>query len=433
MKHVLAIILGGGKGNRLYPLTKLRSKPAVPLNGKYRLIDIPISNCLNSDISRIFVLTQFNSASLNRHVNTTYRFDSFRKEGFVTILAAEQTQQSTDWFQGTADAVRKTLRHYSRFSFDHYLILSGDHIYRMDYRLLMADHIKRGSDVTVTAIPVLREKAPELGILDINGNGDVIRFVEKPNSRSVIDALEIKPQTWKTFGREMKPGHCLANMGVYVFRREVLEKILDTWDYTDFGREIFPETVKSPDLKVSSYMFEGYWEDIGTIRSFFEANLGFVEPLPLYSFYEEHAPIYTRPRFLPPSKITKTTAERAILSEGCVVDDARISRSIIGVRSLVGSGSRIINTIMMGADRYETQKEKESNRAMGIPDIGIGHDCHIDGCIIDKDARIGRGVRIISADVPDTEGEGWMLRDGVVVIEKQATIPDGASIVFLRP
>ncbi|MBN1624966.1 MAG: glucose-1-phosphate adenylyltransferase [Deltaproteobacteria bacterium] len=430
MKNVLAIILGGGKGNRLYPLTKLRSKPAVPLNGKYRLIDIPISNCLNSDISRIFVLTQFNSASLNRHVNTTYRFDSFRKEGFVTILAAEQTQQSTDWFQGTADAVRKTLRHYSRFSFEHYLILSGDHIYRMDYRLLMADHINKGSDVTVTAIPVLREKAPELGILDINGNGDVISFVEKPGDRSVIDTLEIKPQTWKNFGKDIKPGYCLANMGVYVFRREVLEKILDKWDYTDFGKEIFPETVKSPELKVSCYMFEGYWEDVGTIRSFFEANLGFVEPLPLYSFYDENAPIYTRPRFLPPSKITRTTAERAILSEGCVVDDAGISRSIIGVRSLVGRGSRIINTIMMGADRYETQKEKDSNRTMGIPDIGIGHDCHIEGCIIDKDARIGRGVTIISADMPDAQGNGWMLRDGVVVIEKQAIIPDGTSIVF---
>lgn len=432
MKDILAIILGGGKGTRLYPLTKMRSKPAVPLNGKYRLIDIPISNCLNSDISRIFILTQFNSASLNRHVNTTYRFDSFRKEGFVTILAAEQTQQSTDWFQGTADAVRKTLRHYARFSFNHYLILSGDHIYRMDYRLLIADHIKRRSDVTVTAIPVLLEKAPELGILEINGNGDVIRFVEKPKDRSVIDTLEIKPQTWKTFEKEVKPGYCLANMGVYVFRREVLEKILGIWDYTDFGKEIFPETIKSPDLKVSSYMFEGYWEDIGTIRSFFDANLGFVEPLPLYSFYDEGAPIYTRPRFLPPSKITRTTAERAILSEGCVVDDARIIRSIIGVRSLVGSGSRIINTIMMGSDRYETQAEKDRNRANGIPDIGIGNDCHIEGCIIDKDARIGRGVRIISDDVPDVQGEGWMLCDGVVVIEKQAVIPDGTTIVFHR-
>jgi len=402
----------------------------VPLNGKYRLIDIPISNCLNSDIYRIFVLTQFNSASLNRHVNTTYRFDSFRKEGFVTILAAEQTQQSTDWFQGTADAVRKTLRHYSRFNFDHYLILSGDHIYRMDYRRLLADHRDKNSDVTVTAIPVPREKAPELGLLDINGNGEVVRFVEKPQEQSVINDLEIKPQTWKTFGKDIRPGHCLANMGVYLFKRDVLERILESKDHTDFGKEIFPETVKSPDLTVNAYPFEGYWEDIGTIKSFFEANLGFVDPLPLFSFYDESAPIYTRPRFLPPSKIARTSAEGAILSEGCVVDDAYIRRSIIGVRSLVGKGTRIINTIMMGADRYETPAEKERNRVMGIPDMGIGLDCHIEGCIIDKDARIGKGVRIISADVPDVEGKGWMLRDGVVVVEKKATVPDGTLIIF---
>jgi glucose-1-phosphate adenylyltransferase len=430
MTDVLAIILGGGKGTRLSPLTRLRSKPAVPLNGKYRLIDIPISNCLNSDIYRIFVLTQFNSASLNRHVNTTYRFDSFRKEGFVTILAAEQTQHSTDWFQGTADAVRKTLRNYSRFRFDHYLILSGDHIYRMDYRQLLAEHEEKNADVTVAAIPVLREKSSELGVLDINGNGEVVRFVEKPQDQSMIDTLEIKPQTWKTFGKEIKPGHCLANMGVYVFNREILENLLENGTHTDFGKEIFPETVNSPDLKVNAYLFEGYWEDIGTIKSFFEANLGFVDPVPLFSFYDENAPIYTRPRFLPPSKITRTTAEWAILSEGCVVDDAYIRRSIIGVRSLVGKGSQIINTIMMGADRYETPKEKARNRDLGIPDIGIGPDCHIEGCIIDKDARIGRGVRIVSADVPDVEGDGWTLRDGIVVIEKKAAIPDGTNIVF---
>jgi glucose-1-phosphate adenylyltransferase len=250
------------------------------------------------------------------------------------------------------------------------------------------------------------------------------------NRRINLDTLEIKPQTWKTFGKEIKPGHCLANMGVYVFNREILENLLENGTHTDFGKEIFPETVNSPDLKVNAYLFEGYWEDIGTIKSFFEANLGFVDPVPLFSFYDENAPIYTRPRFLPPSKITRTTAEWAILSEGCVVDDAYIRRSIIGVRSLVGKGSQIINTIMMGADRYETPKEKARNRDLGIPDIGIGPDCHIEGCIIDKDARIGRGVRIVSADVPDVEGDGWTLRDGIVVIEKKAAIPDGTNIVF---
>jgi glucose-1-phosphate adenylyltransferase len=430
MRDVLAIILGGGKGSRLYPLTKLRSKPAVPLNGKYRLIDIPISNCLNSDIYRIFVLTQFNSASLNRHVNSAYRFDNFRQEGFVTILAAEQTQESTDWFQGTADAVRKTLRHYSKFSFDHYLILSGDHIYRMDYRKILSEHKSNKSDVTVAAIPVMREKAPELGILDINGNGEVIRFIEKPQDQTVINTLEIKPQTWKTFGKNAKPDQYLANMGVYVFKREVLESILEDGGHTDFGKEIFPETVNSPDIKVNAYLFEGYWEDIGTIRSFFDANLDFVDPLPSFSFYDENAPIYTHARFLPPSKITRTTAERAILSEGCVVDDAYIRRSLIGLRSLVGKGAQIINTVMMGSDRYETFVEKAHNRELGRPDIGIGPDCHIEGCIIDKDARIGRGVRIVSGNSPDAEGDGWMLRDGVVVIEKQAIIPDGTVIVF---
>jgi len=300
----------------------------------------------------------------------------------------------------------------------------------MDYRQLLADHEGKNSDVTVAAIPVSSEKAPELGILDIKGNGEVVRFVEKPQDRSVINNLEIKPQTWKTFGKDIKPGLCLANMGVYVFKREVLEKILENYSHTDFGREIFPETVNSPDLTANAYLFEGYWEDIGTIKSFFEANLGFVDPLPLFSFYDENAPIYTRPRFLPPSKITRTTAEGAILSEGCVVDDAYIRRSIIGVRSLVGRGSRITNTIMMGADHYETPAEKDNNRKPGIPDIGIGPDCHIEGCIIDKDARIGKDVRIVSADAPDVEGNGWMLRDGIVVIEKKAIIPDGTQIVF---
>ena len=408
----------------------MRSKPAVPLNGKYRLIDIPISNCLNSDIYRVFVLTQFNSASLNRHVGSTYRFDNFRKEGFVTILAAEQTQESSDWFQGTADAVRKTLRHYSRFSFDHYLILSGDHIYRMDYRKLLAEHKGKNSDVTVAAIPAPSGNAPELGILDINNNGDVVRFVEKPKDHAIIESLEIKPQTWKAYGKEMRPDQCLANMGVYVFKRGVLENILESGNHADFGKDIFPETVNSPDMKVNSYLFDDYWEDVGTIRSFFDANLGFVNPMPLFSFYDDLAPIYTRPRFLPPSKITRTTAEMAILSEGCVVDDARINRSIIGVRSLVGRGSRIINTVMMGADRYETHTDKNQNKALGRPDIGIGQDCHIEGCIIDKDARIGRGVRIVSANAPDTQGEGWMLCDGIVVVEKKAVIPDGVVIKF---
>ena len=430
MRDVLAVILGGGKGTRLFPLTKERSKPAVPLNGKYRLIDIPISNCLNSDIYRIFVLTQFNSASLNRHVDSTYVFDNFRREGFVSILAAEQTRDSKEWFQGTADAVRKTLRHYKRFHFDHYLILSGDHIYRMDYRKILADHKETGAHVTVAAIPVPRDQAHELGVIETDDQGEVTRFVEKPEDQEIIDTLEIKPEFWKKFGKSPASGQCLVNMGVYVFKREVLENILLEERYTDFGKDILPDSVNGSKHNVNAYLFEGYWEDIGTIRAFFEANLGFVDPLPAFSFYDETAPIYTHPRFLPPSKITRTTAEKAILSEGCVVDDAYIRQSLIGVRSLVGKGAQIINTVMMGADRYETAEEKKHNRELGRPDIGIGTDCHIEGCIIDKDARIGKGVRIVSGKGTDVEGKGWMMRDGVVVIEKKAVISDGTHIVF---
>ncbi len=429
MRDIMAVILGGGRGSRLFPLTKVRSKPAVQINGKYRLIDIPISNCLNSNIYRIFVLTQFNSASLNRHIDVTYHFDSFRMDGFVNILAAEQTQHSSEWFQGTADAVRKTLKHYDRFRFSHYLILSGDHVYRMDYRKLLKEHRNTNADVTVAAMPVERQKVSGLGVMEIDDNGFVKQFVEKPEDPELIDKLEIKDDFWKNRSMDNRRGYCLANMGIYVFKRELLEEILTSDREMDFGKEIFPHAVESG-RKVYSYLFEGYWEDIGTIKSFHQANLGFVNPMPKFSFYDEHNPIFTHARYLPPSKITRTTADNAILSEGCIVDDAYIRHSIIGVRSRVGKGSTIIDTYMMGSDYFESADEREENRHKGLPDIGIGHDCHLEGVIIDKDARIGNGVRIVAGPGDYTEGDGWVLRDGVIVVEKRAIIPEGTQIVF---
>ncbi len=429
MRDVLAVILGGGKGSRLFPLTRHRSKPAVPLAGNYRLIDIPISNCLNSDISRIFVLTQFNSASLNRHVNLAYQFDTFRREGFVNILAAEQTIQSSDWFQGTADAMRKTLRHYRRYRFKYYLVLSGDHIYRMDYKKLVREHRDCNADVSVAAIPVERSKVRGLGILEINNDGFIQRFVEKPKEAKLIDSLEIGDEFWKKMEMKPKPNQFLANMGVYLFNRELLEDFLLNGEELDFGKEIFPRTVADGRM-VHAHLFEGYWEDIGTIKAFYEANLGFVDTVPRFSFYDEDSPIYSHSRFLPASKITRVTADHALLSPGCIVDDAYVRRSIIGIRSIVGKGSTIIDSIIMGADDYEMEHDLKYNLQSGVPHIGIGHDCHIERAIIDKNARIGDRVRITAGNVKDREGEGWFLKDGIIIIEKGAVIPSGTQLIF---
>lgn len=429
MRDVLAVILGGGKGTRLYPLTKQRSKPAVPLAGSYRLIDIPISNCLNSDISRIFVLTQFNSASLNRHISLAYHFDSFRREGFVNILAAEQTPHSTDWFLGTADSMRKTLRHYSRYRFKYFLVLSGDHVYRMDYRKLVREHIKAGAEVTVAAQPVGRDKASEFGLLEIDDHGFIQTFIEKPKDPEVLNKLEIGEKFWQHQGLEPRKDQFLANMAVYVFNRETLEEMLKNGEEMDFGKEVFPRAVEE-ERRVYTHLFEGYWEDIGTIRSFYEANLGFCEVVPKFNFYDEESPIYTHARFLPASKITRVTTDQTLLSPGCIIDDAYVRHSIVGIRSVIGKGSTIIDSVLMGADDYELDEDRAYNDKLKRPHIGIGHDCHIEGAIIDKNARIGNGVRVVAGDVPDTEGDGWYLKDGVVVIEKNAVIPDGTQIVF---
>ncbi|MBD3165391.1 glucose-1-phosphate adenylyltransferase [bacterium] len=428
MRDVMAVILGGGRGTRLYPLTKYRSKPAVPLAGTHRLIDIPISNCLNSDITRIFVLTQFNSASLNRHVSLAYHFDAFRREGFVNILAAEQTDENMQWFQGTADAMRQTLRHYRRFRFKHYLVLSGDHIYRMDYRKLIRAHEESDADVSVAALPVHRDKVPAFGVLSLDDKGWINEFVEKPSDPEVISKLEVGPEFFESQGKDPYEGYCVANMGIYVFDRDVLEEMLLGSSELDFGKEVFPRAV-AENRRVHAHLFEGYWEDIGTIKAFYDANLDFVEIVPKFSFYDEYDPIYTHARFLPPSKITRVTADKVTFAQGCIVDDSYLRRSIIGIRSRVGRGSTIIDSVIMGADEYETPEVK-ANLAPGVPEIGIGHDCHIEGAILDKNARIGHGVRIVAGNGPEQQGDGWMLRDGIVVIEKDAVIPDGTQLIF---
>ncbi|MBZ0266200.1 glucose-1-phosphate adenylyltransferase [bacterium] len=430
MRDVLAVILGGGRGTRLYPLTKYRSKPAVPIAGKYRLIDIPISNCLNSNISRIFILTQFNSASLNRHVNLTYHFDTFRREGFVNILAAEQRMDNMDWFQGTADAVRKTLMHYEPYEFKYYLILSGDHIYSMDYRKMIAEHALSGADATVAALPVTRDKVSGLGILEIKDDGTIDRFVEKPKKPEVIDTLKLSNKYWEIRGeKERSEELFLANMGVYIFNREVLDEILSTGEELDFGSEIFPRTVVETD-RVHAFPFEGYWEDVGTIRSFYEAHLGFLERVPKFSFYDEYNRVYSHARYLPPSKLNHAHTEKAILAEGSIVDDANIKQTFVGLRSIVGRGTTLNSVIMMGADFYETVEDRKQNQLEQKPHVGIGENCYLEGVIIDKNARIGNNVRIMNGDVVDQEGEGWMVRDGIVVIEKNAIIKDGTDLNF---
>lgn len=429
MSDVLAVILGGGKGTRLYPLTKYRSKPAVPLAGKYRLIDIPISNCLNSNVSRIFVLTQYNSASLNRHINLSYHFDTFRRDGFVDIIAAEQTPTSSDWFRGTADAIRKTLNHYASYQFSYYLILSGDHIYSMNYQNMIKYHRRAKADISVAAIPVPREKVSGLGILNIDEKGFVRRFIEKPTDQSLIDSLEIGDEYWKLCHESPQPGMFLANMAVYLFNRSVLEEMLLSGSELDFGAEIFPRAVEEK-KRIRAHLFRGYWEDIGTIRSFYQANLGLVEQVPKFSFYDEGNRVYTHARFLPPSKINKARTEQAILSEGCIVDDATIINSLIGLRSIVRKNTTLVSTVLMGADYYESLENQKKNRRKHIPDVGIGAGSYIEKALIDKNARIGKHVRIVGGDKPDQEGENWFLRDGIVVIEKNGIIPDGTELNF---
>ncbi len=422
-QRTLAVIMGGGAGTRLFPLTKDRAKPAVPLGGKYRLVDIPISNCLNSGLRSIYVLTQFNSMSLHRHIQASYKFDNFTRS-FVEILAAQQTPEGSEWYQGTADAVRQNMRYFLERPFDYYLILSGDQLYRMDFRELLHQHIASGADITLAIKPVQRAQVADFGIMQSDSDRRVVRFVEKPKEEALLEGLRLTPDLLASIGAE--PGEELyqASMGIYVFNRGVLVECLNQHEMVDFGKHIIPAAIK--ERNVSGYIFNGYWEDIGTIRAFYEANLDLTDLLPKYSFFDASLPIYTHPRFLPGSKINGASLRQAIIADGCIITDAHIERSVIGVRSLIQTGATIRNSIVMGADYYETDT---SNVPAGQPPIGVGRNCVIDRAIIDKNARIADGVVITPEGKPSNfDGGNYFIRDGIVVVPKNAVIPEGMWI-----
>jgi len=423
--NVLSVIMGGGQGTRLFPLTKERAKPAVPLAGKYRLVDIPISNCINSGLRRVYLLTQFNSASLHRHISQSYKFDHF-SGGFVEILAAEQTYTDASWYQGTADAVRKNLSHFLNHDWDYLLILSGDQLYRMDFSQIVGQHADTGADITVATIPVGRRDTPSFGIMQINEENRITRFEEKPKDPAVQDSLRL-PQEWHAKlgiqdGREL----FLASMGIYVFNREVLRKLLDN-TLTDFGKHIIPGAIQTH--RVFSYVFQGYWEDVGTIRSFFEANLDATSELPRFNFFDMSAPIFSRPRFLPGSKINGAQIDHAVISDGCILNHARIRHSIMGLRTLVGAGTELHRVVGLGCDYYESLESIEINEKAGRPRIGIGSNSRIENAIIDKNARIGNNVVISPAGKPENVDHAlYYIRDGIVIIPKNGVVPHGTVI-----
>jgi glucose-1-phosphate adenylyltransferase len=423
--NVLSVIMGGGQGTRLFPLTRERSKPAVPLAGKYRLVDIPISNCINSGLRRVYLLTQFNSASLHRHISQSYKFDQF-SGGFVEILAAEQTFSDTSWYQGTADAVRKNLTHFLNHDFDYLLILSGDQLYRMDFRGIIAQHAESEADITVATIPVPRSQAGAFGIMQIDSSQRITRFVEKPKDPAVLDSLRVDAAIQEQFQLDPKEDHLLASMGIYLFNREVVLKLLDN-THTDFGKHIIPGAITAN--KVHAMIFQGYWEDVGTIRSYFEANLDLVSDLPRFNFFDMAAPIFTRPRFLPASKINAAEIDHAVISDGCIINQSHINYSIIGVRSVIEEGASLSRTILLGCDYYESESSIRQYAQRGLPRIGVGQDTTIENAIIDKNARIGRNCRISPAGKPDkVDHTHYYIRDGIVIIPKNGVIPHGTII-----
>ncbi|MEH1781824.1 MAG: glucose-1-phosphate adenylyltransferase [Nostoc sp.] len=429
MKKVLSIILGGGAGTRLYPLTKLRAKPAVPVAGKYRLIDIPVSNCINSEIFKIYVLTQFNSASLNRHIARTYNFTGF-SEGFVEVLAAQQTPENPNWFQGTADAVRQYLWLLEEWNAEEYLILSGDHLYRMDYRLFIQRHRETKADITLSVIPIDERRASDFGLMKIDDSGRVVDFSEKPKGEA-LTKMRVDTSILGLTKEQAKLQPYIASMGIYVFKRDVLIKLLkESLERTDFGKEIIPDASK--DYNVQAYLFDDYWEDIGTIEAFYQANLALTQqPQPPFSFYDEEAPIYTRPRYLPPTKLLDCHITESIIGEGCILKNCRIQHSVLGVRSRIESGCIIEESLLMGADFYQPSVERLCNVEKGSIPVGIGTDSIIRGAIIDKNASIGHDVKIINKDnvqEADRESQGFYIRSGIVVVLKNAVIPDGTII-----
>lgn len=422
-KSVVAVILGGGAGTRLHPLTASRSKPAVPIAGKYRLVDIPISNCINSNLSRMFVLTQYNSASLNRHIKNTYHFSAF-SSGFVDIIAAEQTPDNPGWFQGTADAVRQSLRHLQTYDFEYVLILSGDQLYQMDFCEMLDNHKKAGADISIATIPVAKREASEFGILKSDENNMITSFIEKPKQDLLPDWVSETGEDMKAEGRVY-----LGSMGIYVFNRKLLFELLeDTMkDATDFGKQILPESIGK--YKVASYQYEGYWTDIGNIYSFYEANLALTDALPPFNLFDNTNTVFTRARMLPPAKFTESTLEKSIVAEGSIIHAARIKGSVVGIRSRIGEETEIVNSYLMGNDYYETLEQLLNNEEKGIPTVGIGQRCHIEHAIIDKNCRIGNDVRIVGGNkIANVEHELYTVKDEIVVVKKNAVLPDGFTI-----
>ena len=424
--RVLSIILGGGKGTRLYPLTKERSKPAVSFGGKYRIVDIPLSNCINSGYKKIYLLTQFNSASLHLHISNSYNFDRF-SGGFVEILAAEQTLEHSGWYEGTADAVRKNFIHFKSQKPTHYIILSGDQLYKMDLRAFMNEHIRSGADVTIATTAVNRHDASGFGIMKIDGDNRVKEFMEKPKPTQNIDEWKIPQEARGSLPAEKE---YLASMGIYIFNADTMEEVLlgENEKYTDFGKEILPLAIGKK--KINSYVFDGYWEDIGTIKSFYDANIALCEPYPTFDFFGETQPIYTHMRNLPPSKINKAEINASLTSEGCIITEAKLNKSVIGVRSIINDGSELDGVIMMGADYYDSEDEEAENKKKGIPATGIGKNCKIARTIIDKNARIGDNCKIgISGKTYEDGDHGsFYSADGIIVIRKGAVIPAGTEI-----
>ncbi|MGC3999413.1 MAG: glucose-1-phosphate adenylyltransferase [Anaeromyxobacter sp.] len=417
MEDCLAVILGGGRGSRLFPLTAERSKPAVPIGGKYRLIDIPISNCLNSNLRRIFVLTQYNSESLNNHIGQTYKFDVFTR-GFVTILAAEQTEDSGEWFQGTADAVRQSMRHLRAHWSREVLILSGDQLFQMDFRQFRDAHRAAGAAASVGVIPVPADQTSGFGILKMDATGRITHFEEKPGP----DRLPFLESDIPGYGKGF-----LASMGIYYFDRAALEGALGDPTLVDFGRHVIPKAIKTS--HVHAHVFNGYWEDVGTIKSYYEASLELTQPIPRFDYHDALKPVFTRPRFLPATRIDDCTLRNALVSEGSILMGAEIERSLIGIRSRIGAGTRIRNALVLGADAYETLGAIERARGSGLPPVGIGEGCVIEQAIIDKNARIGRNVVIRNErNVQEADGDGWYIRDGIVIIPKNGVVKDGTVI-----
>ena len=420
---VIAVILGGGRGTRLFPLTRDRAKPSVPIAGKFRLVDIPISNCLHSGLEKIYVLTQFNSVSLNRHIAQTYRFDTYRR-GFVQILAAQQTLMGEEWYQGTADAIKHNQPYIlnPRFKDDHVLILAGDHLYRMDYQKMLAVHTESNADITVSVIPVEKEITSGLGILQADASGRIVDFVEKPQTEEELQRLRVEPEVFTSRGIAPHGREYIASMGIYIFNREVLQEVLQDDSNVDFGKDIIPKSIQA--RTVSAYFFDGYWEDIGTIHSFYSANIALTDATPSFNFYDEQAPIYTNRRHLPSTKVNSSSVRSSILAEGSIIDDSELDRTIVGIRSIISGGSRIYQSILMGADYYESDASRVENEKSGIPNVGIGRNCLIQNAIIDKNARIGDNSVLVNRDgINNYDGKDYYIRDGIVIVPKDATIP----------